>query len=96
MSLESQSGGGEVFLGRDFMSRSDYSDEIASRIDAQVRELVQRSYEEAIRLVRENRLVIDRLVDLLVDKETVDGEEFRQIVAEYTVVPEKERFVPQL
>jgi cell division protease FtsH len=96
MCLESQSGGGEVFLGRDFMSRSDYSDEIASRIDAQVRELVQRSYEEAIRLVRENRLVIDRLVDLLVDKETVDGEEFRQIVAEYTVVPEKERFVPQL
>ncbi|MBW4552837.1 MAG: ATP-dependent zinc metalloprotease FtsH2 [Aphanocapsa sp. GSE-SYN-MK-11-07L] len=96
MSLESQSGGGEVFLGRDFMSRSDYSDEIASRIDAQVRELVQRSYEEAIRLVRENRLVIDRLVDLLVDKETVDGEEFRQIVAEYAVVPEKERFIPQL
>lgn len=94
MSLESQSS--EVFLGRDLMSRSDYSDEIASRIDAQVRELVQHSYEEAIRLIRENRLVIDRLVDLLVDKETIDGEEFRQIVAEYTVVPDKEQVVPQL
>jgi cell division protease FtsH len=34
------------------------------------------------------------LVDLLIEKETIDGDEFRQIVAEYTDVPEKERFVP--
>ncbi|HEY9845988.1 MAG TPA: cell division protein FtsH, partial [Candidatus Caenarcaniphilales bacterium] len=94
MSLESQQG--EVFLGRDFMSRSEYSDEIAARIDAQVRDLIQHSYEEAIRLIRENRAVIDRLVDLLIEKETIDGAEFRQIVAEYTAVPEKERYVPQL
>jgi cell division protease FtsH len=40
--------------------------------------------------------VVDRLVDLLIEKETIDGEEFRQIVAEYTVVPEKELYVPQL
>lgn len=94
LSLESQSG--EVFLGRDWMSRSEYSEEIASRIDAQVRELIQHAYEEAIRIMRENRTVIDRLVDLLIEKETIDGEEFRQIVAEYAVVPEKESFVPQL
>jgi cell division protease FtsH len=94
LSLESQSG--EVFLGRDWMSRSEYSEEIASRIDAQVRELIQHAYEEAIRIMRENRTVIDRLVDLLIEKETIDGEEFRQIVAEYTVVPDKEIFVPQL
>ena len=94
LSLESQSG--EVFLGRDWMSRSEYSEEIASRIDAQVRELIQHAYEDAIRIMRENRTVIDRLVDLLIEKETIDGEEFRQIVAEYTVVPDKEVFVPQL
>jgi cell division protease FtsH len=94
LSLESQSG--EVLLGRDWMSKSEYSEEIACRIDAQVRELIQHAYEEAIRIMRENRTVIDRLVDLLIEKETIDGEEFRQIVAEYTVVPEKERFVPQI
>jgi cell division protease FtsH len=94
MSLESQQG--EVFLGRDLMTRSEYSDEIAARIDAQVRELIQHAYEEAIRIVRENRTVIDRLVDLLVERETIGGEELRQIVAEYTVVPDKERYVPQL
>jgi cell division protease FtsH len=90
LSLESQTG--EVFLGRDWMSRSEYSEEIACRIDAQVRELIKHAYEEAIRIMRENRTVID----LLIEKETIDGEEFRQIVAEYAVVPEKEQFVPQL
>lgn len=94
LSLESQSG--EVFLGAGLMSRSEYSEEIASRIDAQVRDLAKQAYEEALKIVRENRPVIDRLVDLLVEKETIDGEEFRQIVAEHTVVPEKERFVAQI
>ncbi len=94
LSLESQTG--EVFLGRDWMSRSEYSEEIACRIDAQVRDLIKHAYEEAIRIMRENRTVIDRLVDLLIEKETIDGEEFRQIVAEYAVVPDKEQYVPQL
>lgn len=94
LSLEGQQG--DVFLGRDLVSRSEYSDEIAARIDAQVRELIQHAYEEAIHIVREHRAAVDRLVDLLVEKETIDGEEFRQILAEYTTVPEKERYVPQL
>ena len=94
MSLESQSS--EVFLGRDLMTRSEYSEDIASRIDAQVRAIVEQCYEEACSLIRNNRAVMDRLVDLLVEKETIDGEEFRQIVAEYTHVPEKEQFVPSL
>lgn len=94
LSLEGQQG--DVFLGRDLVSRSEYSDEIAARIDAQVRELIQHAYEEAIHIVRDHRAAVDRLVDLLVEKETIDGEEFRQILAEYTTVPEKERYVPQL
>ncbi|WP_105220385.1 ATP-dependent zinc metalloprotease FtsH2 [Gloeocapsopsis dulcis] len=88
LSLESQSG--EVFLGRDWMSRSEYSEAIASRIDAQVRAIVEECYKNAKNIMRENRVVIDRLVDLLIEKETIDGEEFRQIVAEYTDVPEKQ------
>ncbi len=92
MSLETQQS--EVFLGRDLMTRSEYSDEIASRIDAQVRTIVEHCYEHACHMMRSHRVVIDRLVDLLIEKETIDGDEFRQIVAEYTDVPEKERFVP--
>ena len=94
MSLEGQ--GGEVFLGGGAMNRAEYSEESASRIDAQVQMLAEEGHQVARKIVRDNREVIDRLVDLLIEKETMDGEEFRQIVAEYTYVPEKEQFIPQL
>ncbi|OUL26607.1 ATP-dependent zinc metalloprotease FtsH2 [Nostoc sp. 106C] len=94
LSLESQQG--EVFLGRDWTTRSEYSEAIASRIDGQVRAIVEDCYQTAKKIIRENRSVTDRLVDLLIEKETIDGAEFRQIVAEYTDVPEKAQYVPQL
>jgi cell division protease FtsH len=90
LSLESQQG--EVFLGRDWTSsRSEYSEGIAARIDAQVRTIVEHCYDDALKIVREHREVVDRLVDLLIERETINGDELRQIVAEYAVVPEKEQ-----
>ncbi|PSN15161.1 cell division protein FtsH [filamentous cyanobacterium CCT1] len=94
LSLESSQG--EVFLGRDWLSRSEYSEEVSSRIDGQVRTIVEHCYTNAKRIMEENRALVDRLVDLLVERETIDGDEFRQIVSEYTVVPDKQQFVPQL
>ncbi|ACK64702.1 ATP-dependent metalloprotease FtsH [Rippkaea orientalis PCC 8801] len=94
LSLESSSG--EVFLGGGLMNRSEYSEQVAMRIDQQVRTLAEQGHQLARKIVRDNREVIDRLVELLIEKETIDGQEFRQIVAEYTQVPEKEQFVPQL
>jgi len=93
LSLEGQ--GGEVFLGGGMMNRSEYSQEIAARIDKQVREIAEECHQHACKLIADNREAVDRLVDLLVEKETIDGDEFRQILAEYTEIPEKERFVPQ-
>ncbi|MEM8602485.1 MAG: ATP-dependent zinc metalloprotease FtsH2 [Cyanobacteria bacterium P01_H01_bin.121] len=94
LSLEGQSQ--EVFLGRDLMTRSEYSNQIAAKIDSEVRSIVAECYTDVLNLIRSNRIVIDRLVDLLIERETIDGEEFRQIVAEYTEVPEKEQFAPAL
>ncbi|MGK7884537.1 MAG: ATP-dependent zinc metalloprotease FtsH2 [Crocosphaera sp.] len=94
LSLESSSG--EVFLGGGLMNRSEYSEEVAMKIDAEMRILAEEGHKLARQIVRDNREVIDRLVELLIERETIDGEEFRQIVAEYTEVPEKEQFVPQL
>jgi len=87
MALESQNN--EVFLGRDFTARSEYSEAIAARIDAQVRSIVDHCYTQAKRIVQENRTLIDRLVDLLIDQETIDGDQFRKIVAEYTPLPQQ-------
>ena len=94
LSLEGQEG--EVFLGGSFMNRAEYSEVVAAKIDDQIRVIAEHGHNLARKIVRENREVVDRLVDLLIEKETIDGEEFRQIVAEYTDVPEKEQYVPQL
>ena len=94
VSLESS--GGEVFLGGGLMNRAEYSEEVATQIDAQVRAIAEQGHQMARQIVQNHREVIDRLVDLLIERETIAGEEFRQIVAEYVVVPEKEQFVPQL
>ncbi|MGB3693134.1 MAG: ATP-dependent zinc metalloprotease FtsH2 [Spirulinaceae cyanobacterium] len=94
LSLEGQQG--EVFLGGNAMNRAEYSEVVAAKIDDQVRIIAEHGHNLAREIVRENREVMDRLVDLLIEKETIDGEEFRQIVAEYTDVPEKEQYVPQL
>ena len=94
LSLESQQG--EVFLGRDWTTRSEYSEAIACRIDAQVRMIVEECYTNAKQIMRDHRSLADRLVDLLIEKETINGDELRQIVAEYAEVPDKSQFAPML
>ena len=78
-----ESSGGEVFLGRSMMPQSEYSEELASQIDQKVREIAKFCYAEARRLLRENRPLVDRLVDVLLEQETIEGEQFRKIVQEY-------------
>ncbi|MBO3457233.1 ATP-dependent zinc metalloprotease FtsH [Aetokthonos hydrillicola CCALA 1050] len=88
VALETQNS--DVFLGRDWVNRSEYSEEMATKIDQQVRALTVACYQQACRIIRENRALVDRLVDLLVEQETIEGDEFRKIVAEYTQLPEKQ------
>lgn len=83
--------GGEVFLGRDLMSQApEYSEEMASQIDRQVREIATHCYADARRLIREHRELVDKLVDLLLEQESIDGDDFRKLVAQYTALPDKE------
>ena len=91
-----EGGGQEVFLGRDLMSRNDISESISQQIDAQVRQMVKRCYEETVDIVAANREAMDRLVELLIEKETMDGGEFAAVVAEFTQVPDKDRTVVML
>jgi cell division protease FtsH len=87
LSLESQSA--EVFLGRDWMNKSDYSEEIAGRIDSQVRDIVMHCYIKSKELLQEHRTVMERLVDMLTDQETIDGDLFRKIVAEQSPIADR-------
>ncbi|MFM7311958.1 MAG: cell division protein FtsH, partial [Cyanobium sp.] len=91
-----EAGSQEVFLGRDLMTRSDASDATSSRVDAAVRQIVQSCYSDTVQLVATHRACMDRVVEVLIEKETLDGDEFRALVSEFTVIPEKERFSPIL
>jgi cell division protease FtsH len=91
-----EAGNQEVFLGRDLMTRSDASDTMARKVDAAVRQIVQSCYADTVKLVAEHRACMDRVVELLIEKESLDGDEFRAIVSEFTSIPEKERFSPLL
>ncbi|MCM1984552.1 ATP-dependent zinc metalloprotease FtsH [Lyngbya confervoides] len=73
----------DVFLGGDWSSRSEYSEDMAIKVDYEVRQIVMHCYEEARRLLRENRPLMDRLVEILLAKETLEGDEFREIVKQY-------------
>lgn len=84
LSLENQNN--EVFLGRDWMNKSEYSEEIAAKIDATVREIINRCYLQAKEILEENRLILERVVDMLIEQETIDGDVFRSIVADYAEV----------
>ncbi|MFM6025120.1 MAG: ATP-dependent zinc metalloprotease FtsH [Dolichospermum sp.] len=85
VSLENQNNN-EVFLGRDWMNKSEYSEEIAAKIDVTVREIVSKCYIQAKEIIQENRLILERVVDLLIEQETIDGDVFRKIVADNTAI----------
>jgi cell division protease FtsH len=87
LSLESEDT--NPFLGRGMGTSAEYSDEIAIKIDRQIQEIVEECHKKTIQIIQDNRVVIDRLVDLLIEKETIDGEEFRKIINEYTPIPSK-------
>ena len=94
LALESQ--GSDPFLGRSMGGSSQYSEDVASRIDMQIRSIIQHCHDETVQIIKDNRVVIDQLVDILIEKETISGEEFRNIVAEYTPLPEKTIYQSQL
>ena len=82
LSLESQEQ--PVFLGNDSMQRAEYSEAIAARIDAQVRTIALQCYENAKKIIQDNRQTIERITDILIEQETIEGEEFRKLVKKFS------------
>ena len=70
------SGQGEVFLGRDFSSSQDYSDETATKIDNEIHAIIAEAYERAKRILTENMSKMHFIAEFLVKNEIMDGEQF--------------------
>ena len=66
----------EVFLGRDFNSSKDYSEETAALIDEQIKKIVDSAYADAKRILSENRSKLDFIVEFLLKYEVMDDRQF--------------------
>jgi len=73
----------QMFMG------GESNDAIADRIDTEVCKIINHCEQIAREIVLDNRVVIDLAVEKLLDAETIDGAEFRELVSEYTILPVK-------
>jgi cell division protease FtsH len=71
---------GEVFLGRDFTSHPDYSDQVAFEIDSEIRALIDQAHDEALEILMEHRENLDRIAAALIEKETVEKEDLVRLL----------------
>ncbi|MDY4969403.1 MAG: cell division protein FtsH, partial [Lachnospiraceae bacterium] len=69
----------EVFIGRDLAHTRSYSESVASRIDEEVKSIVDTCYEKARRILEDNRDVLEKSAQLLMEKEKITREEFEAL-----------------
>jgi cell division protease FtsH len=70
----------QIFLGKELAKHKDYSEKTAEEIDEEVKRIVIEQYEYAKDLIRKNRKLLDALVNLLLEKETIDGAEIDRLI----------------
>jgi cell division protease FtsH len=80
------------FLGREFSSEPDYSDEIAREIDDEIRRVVEEAHQTARELLTERRDALDRISKVLLERETIEAREFERLLAGET---EEQVFGPE-
>jgi cell division protease FtsH len=73
----------QMFLG------GESNEAIADRIDTEVCKIINHCEQIATEIILDNRVIIDLIVEKLLDEETINGDEFRQLVKNYTVLPTK-------
>ena len=66
----------EVFIGRDLAHTRSYSENVANRIDEEVKSIIDECYEEAKKILTEHRDILDACADLLIERERIGREEF--------------------
>ena len=82
----------QVFLDGTQTSGNTMTLDTTSKIDNEVQEIVNYCYQQALAILSENLVAMDRLVDILIEEETIEGPKFREILAEYTEVPERKKY----
>lgn len=74
--------GNEVFIGRSFGSTRNYSEDTAAIIDEEVKTIIDSAYTKVKEILTENMDKLNRIADVLMEKEKIEGEEFEALMAE--------------
>ena len=69
----------EVFLGRDYQAHLTYSEEVAAKIDEEVKTIIDKQYQVALNILKENRSIMDAMVKALYEKETIYEDEINAL-----------------
>ncbi|MBQ8388339.1 MAG: ATP-dependent zinc metalloprotease FtsH [Clostridia bacterium] len=80
--------GGEVFLGRDFSSTPNYSEEVAAKIDQEIHRIIDEAYQLAIRVLKENIGKLHFVAEFLVKHELMDGDQFYKAMTSDATIEE--------
>jgi len=72
----------EVFLGRDFTTQPDYSEQLAFEIDNEVRRMIDQAHDEALEILQEHRQKLDQMAALLIERETIDKEDVERLLTD--------------
>ncbi|MBI5160867.1 MAG: ATP-dependent metallopeptidase FtsH/Yme1/Tma family protein [Micrococcales bacterium] len=84
---------GEVFLGRDMGHQRDYSEDLAEKVDLEVRKLIEQAHDEAWKVLNDNRDILDNLARELLDKETLDHLQLAEIFTDVRRLPERPQWL---
>lgn len=71
------------------LARNSMSEKLAEDIDSAVKAISDEAYQVALAHIKNNREAIDKIVEVLLEKESITGEEFREILSKYTTIPEE-------
>jgi cell division protease FtsH len=80
---------GEVFLGRDFASHPDYSDQVAFEIDSEIRRMIDDAHDEALEILQEHRGKLDELAGVLIERETIEKDELVKLLGDMQKRPQR-------
>ena len=79
----------QIFLGRDFNNQRNYSEEVAAAIDKEVRKYIEEAYEACRQIINDNLDKLHAIAEALIEKETLDAKELKELVAEGNVTNPK-------
>ena len=71
--------GGEIFVGRDYQKQVPYSDDLSSRIDKEVKKIIDNAHKKAKEILSSKREILEKVRDILLEKETIYKEEFEML-----------------